>query len=207
MSLKAGRVGVAPSEVDEAGHIIGGGTSDAYTKAETDALLANKANKSYITANNKIFQFAYDSSTQKYGYKAGAQGEFHPFDGAGGVIGMNLPDAVMTGITYDTNEFDYVSGGAQFNDTDIIGGYKMLWFDFILKRKSGSAGGYTQIKFPSGGSRDVYVGLYYYNTDLDRVKNGRSPGSYFYLNSSDSCSISPSANNYTRLVGSIAYSV
>lgn len=35
MALKAGRVGVAPSEVDDFGHIQGG--SDSYTKAQADA--------------------------------------------------------------------------------------------------------------------------------------------------------------------------
>ena len=39
MSIKAGRVGVAPDQVDLFGNIIGGGGSggDAYTKAESDA--------------------------------------------------------------------------------------------------------------------------------------------------------------------------
>ena len=38
MSLKAGRVGVAPDQVDLFGKIIGGGSGgDAYTKAESDA--------------------------------------------------------------------------------------------------------------------------------------------------------------------------
>lgn len=38
MSLKAGRVGVAPDQVDLFGNIIGGGSGgDAYTKAESDA--------------------------------------------------------------------------------------------------------------------------------------------------------------------------
>ena len=38
MALKPGRVGVAPSQVDLFGNIIGGGSGgDSYTKAETDA--------------------------------------------------------------------------------------------------------------------------------------------------------------------------
>lgn len=37
MSLQAGRVGVDPSQVDLFGKIIGGGSGDAYTKAEADA--------------------------------------------------------------------------------------------------------------------------------------------------------------------------
>lgn len=115
MALKAGRVGVAPSEVDEQGHIVGGGGGgSSYTKAETDALLAAKANKSTLTANNKEFNFAYDATSQKYGYKAGADGEFVPFEGAGGGQGLVLDNLITTGLTFES--CSYVKGGYQIID-------------------------------------------------------------------------------------------
>ena len=115
MSLRAGRVGVAPSEVDEAGHIVGGGGGgSSYTKAETDTLLATKANKSTLTANNKEFNFAYDATSQKYGYKAGADGEFVPFEGAGGGQGLVLDNLITTGLTFEA--CSYVKGGYQIVD-------------------------------------------------------------------------------------------
>lgn len=115
MSLRAGRVGVAPSEVDEQGHIVGGGGGgSSYTKAETDTLLAAKANKSTLTANSKEFNFAYDATTQKYGYKAGADGEFVPFEGAGGGQGLVLDNLITTGLTFEA--CSYVKGGYQIVD-------------------------------------------------------------------------------------------
>lgn len=43
MALKAGRVGVAPEEVDVFGKIKGGGSSGSYTKEESDAKYRTKA--------------------------------------------------------------------------------------------------------------------------------------------------------------------
>lgn len=42
MALKAGRVGVAPKEVDAFGNIIGGGSGGGYTKEEADAKFQTK---------------------------------------------------------------------------------------------------------------------------------------------------------------------
>lgn len=115
MALKAGRVGVAPSQVDMAGNIIGGG-SESYTKAESDAKYATKTQ---LTANEKEFNFAYDATTQKYGYKAGATGEFHPFEegGSGGIGWVTPPELITTGLIF--NYFTYVKGGYQVVD-DIV---------------------------------------------------------------------------------------
>lgn len=97
MSLRAGRVGVSPSEVDELGHIKNGGAGgDSYTKEEADNKFAKKTN---LTANNKEFQFAYDSETGSYGYKAGGADTFHPFNfKAGGVdeAGLYVTDSAST---------------------------------------------------------------------------------------------------------------
>ena len=143
MALKAGRVGVDPSQVDMAGHIIGGGSgSDSYTKAEADAKFATKtetaalATKAQLTANEKEFNFAYNATTQKYGYKAGATGEFHPFEEAGGSPGWNKPaDLITTGLTY--KNLEYVSGGYCIEDG-------VCYVDICLKSTSTQSNKYLK---------------------------------------------------------------
>ena len=200
MSLRAGRVGVAPSEVDESGHIVGGGSGDSYTKAETDTLLAAKANKSYLTANNKIFNFAYDSETGKYGYKAGAQGDFHPFDDAGGVVGMNLPEATMTGMSLSEN-FEYVDGGYQIADgTD---GNKILWFDVTVKKVAST--GYDRINFPAGVATSWYCCLSYKGT-LEEVTNFKVDAQYLYIRPERYMQLGTiNVDQYARIIGQIKY--
>ena len=109
MALKAGRVGVNPSQVDMAGNVIGGG--DTYTKLEIDQLLGSKVGIGQLEANNKDFYFAYDATTQKYGYKLDNEGDFHPFEegGSGGKGWVTPPDLEQTGLTY--NRCEYVEGG------------------------------------------------------------------------------------------------
>lgn len=111
MALKAGTVGLDPKYVDKDGKPISDvDLSNYYTKTETDGKLDNKANLSYITANNKKFQFAYDSESGKYGYKAGAQDDFHPFESAGGIGWVKPATLITTGLTPSNAE-------------DITGGY------------------------------------------------------------------------------------
>lgn len=113
MALKAGLVGVNPKGVDKNGMPIGsGGSVDAYTKAETNTLLNGKVSNSQLTANNKAFHFAYDSTSEKYGYKLDGTGDFIPFENAGAAVdGWNKPaDLITTGLTYDAT-LTYVSGG------------------------------------------------------------------------------------------------
>lgn len=105
MAIKAGRVGVAPSQVDMAGNITGAGSG--YTKAEADAKFATKTEvsgkvpASQLQANSKDFYFAYDETSEKYGYKAGSDGDFVPFSSGGsGGNGWNRPaELITTGLT------------------------------------------------------------------------------------------------------------
>lgn len=129
MALKAGRVGVNPSQVDMAGNVIGGG-GDTYTKLEIDQLLGSKVGIGQLEANNKDFYFAYDETSQKYGYKLDGTGDFHPFEEAGGSPGWNKPaDLITTGLTFYRCE--YKSGGYA-----IIDG--LVYFDIIVTRTSTS---------------------------------------------------------------------
>lgn len=114
MALKAGRVGVHPSQVDISGHIIGGESVDAYTKSQADAKFVNK---SQLKANNKNFNFAYDETSGKYGYKLNSDGEFIPFSsGSAGGLGINLTDPSIDGVSkYSGTEI--LEGGYQTDST------------------------------------------------------------------------------------------
>lgn len=136
MSLKAGRVGVSPNEVDELGHIKNGGAGgDSYTKEEADNKFAKKTN---LTANNKEFQFAYDSETDSYGYKAGGADTFHPFK-AGGVseAGIYVTDnATLTGVSFN-DYVEFIEGGVETNNNFNYQNYSDDYVTFVrLKCKA-----------------------------------------------------------------------
>ena len=126
MALRAGRVGVSPDIVDNNGFIknMGGGGEpiDAYTKAETDALLATKADQSNLTANSKNFIFAY--SNGQYGYKAGATGAFTPFNRPG----WNKPGLLSNLFGFSNDYLEPVSGGWYVDEKG------MVYIDIIYQR-------------------------------------------------------------------------
>lgn len=138
MAIKAGLVGVNPKGVDKNGMPIGsgGGSADAYTKAETDTLLNGKVSNSQLTANSKNFFFAYDETSQKYGYKLDGTGDFIPFETA--APGLNLPDKVTTGLIFPGN-LKFEEGGYQ-----IIDG--ICYFDIMLKNTGGTVSSGTIIQ-------------------------------------------------------------
>lgn len=153
MALKAGRVGVNPSQVDMAGNVIGGGSSDSYTKAESDAKYATKTQ---LTANEKEFNFAYDATTQKYGYKAGATGDFHPFEegGSGGKGWVTPPNLTREGLNIVAAAFEYVDGGYYVDNVENI-----VYVDLTLQIKTQSSG-YDVSGFPVAASGYYSVLVY-----------------------------------------------
>ena len=168
MALKAGTVGLDPKYVDKDGKPISDvDLSNYYTKSETDGKLDNKANLSYITANNKKFQFAYDSESGKYGYKAGAQDDFHPFESAG-APGWNKPaDLITTDVTY--GYATYEEGGYYVDEATNI-----LYFDFIVSHSDTnySARIYLPFAIDTDVSGTQYIPfLTRYGTTKEDVKN------------------------------------
>ena len=78
MALKAGRVGVAPSEVDEFGQIIGEITpTNVYTKTQTDELFEKKTNIFrpclVASANDDTLEFTFDSAIARYSTVSGVK--------------------------------------------------------------------------------------------------------------------------------------
>lgn len=114
MALRPGRVGVAPTEVDENGKIkSGGGTVDAYTKSECDKRFVSQ---SHLKANNKNFYFAYDNTSGKYGYKLNSDGDFIPFS-SGVTTGIHVANPV-TELIILSDKLEIVSGGYEYMDSD-----------------------------------------------------------------------------------------
>lgn len=191
MALKAGLVGVNPNGVDKNGMPKMG---DTYTKLEINQMMASKVPVSQLRANNKDFTFAYDSTSEKYGYKAGADGEFVPFDGAGGGPGWVPPaNLITTGLTYTNCE--YVSGGYQ-----IIG--DLLYVDIIVRRTS-SANAYINtlptLKFTTGEVCAFYKMSSQSDTDT-YIMNGS--GGFAHSDSDDKVSlISGSSGSYVHGFG------
>jgi len=112
MALRAGRVGVNPRIVDNNGNIKGL-AGDSYTKTETDALLAAKADQSDLKANGKKFVFAYSGG--RYGYRAGASGDFTPFSRPGWNRPGDLEDATLVFTNITAKEGGYAVNNGYVN--------------------------------------------------------------------------------------------
>lgn len=175
MAIKAGLVGVNPKGVDKNGMPIGsGGSVDAYTKAETDTLLNGKVSNSQLTANNKTFHFAYDSTSEKYGYKLDGTGDFIPFEQAGGGPGWVAPatfDPTLVHLS-SPNDAEIVFGGA-YVDNGIV------YIDAIV-HQTGGAGNALHIPLPKN---NTYF-LQRYNNDLNDAE--KYYATYYKLNEGSS---------------------
>lgn len=203
MAIKAGRVGVAPDQVDMSGRIVGEG-SDAYTKAESDAKFATKTELSgkvpvsQLTANSKEFYFAYDETSEKYGYKAGATGEFHPFEegGSGGIGWVTPPDLIQTGLT-PTDNMTIISGGYKVVDN-------MCYIDLVYRKTSSSAGYITG--FPVPGSQyaaSVYAIAYSKNSsssDIEEYIINATTIDYLGIDKSNGRLADGYSANYRRII-------
>lgn len=101
MALKAGRVGVAPSEVDQFGNIIGG--SDGYTKEESDAKFqakadALKAGTIVPTINNDFYIYADTTDILHDDGDDITSFIFDCGDHIGGVLNVNVVPLTSTGV-------------------------------------------------------------------------------------------------------------
>lgn len=206
MALKAGRVGVNPKAVDRYGMPRPG---DVYTKSEADAKYATKTQvnacvpKTQLKANSKDFIFAYDSTSEKYGYKAGADGDFVPFDsGASGGYGWIAPaDLSHDDLTFPEGS-TYISGG-YYADTD----NDMLYIDLVCS-KLGTSGGVTVTGFPtvSGSSKLLAFTCASAQSTPDDYFTDYSSVNAFEISISGLALNSWSSIGYMRLIGMIKLS-
>lgn len=138
MALKAGLVGVNPKGVDNNGMPIGPKDNVSETQ---------------LTANGKQFHFAYDETSEKYGYKLDGAGDFIPFEsGAAGGFGWTAPgDLSSEGLT-PHSDITIIEGGFAEKDG-------MVCVDVICS-KSGSSDR-TITGFPKPAVGQNFYGLDY----------------------------------------------
>lgn len=122
MSLKAGRVGVNPKEVDVNGNLKE--SSNSYSKAEADEKFETKADIGGL-------QFRVESGTGTAQYKT-PQGDWVNFNSGSGGVGFNIPDDA-TPITADMIKagagwYDILAGSRYFKDENNI-----LYVDMTIK--------------------------------------------------------------------------
>lgn len=174
MAIKAGLVGVNPKGVDKNGMPKGG---------EADKQL---------TANGKKFFFAYDETSEKYGYKLDGTGDFIPFESAGGGPGWVKPANLTTeGLTYQNLE--YVSGGYCIQDG-------ICYIDICLKSLSSTSNKYLKglAALVAAGSKYVHI----YSADTDEVANQYIlTGQSSIKDISDSTNLTSNVDKYMHLFG------
>ena len=187
MALKAGTVGINPKYVDKYGKPKGsGGTVDAYTKSETDTLLADKVDTSQLTANSKTFNFAYDATSQKYGYKLDGTGEFIPFEQAGGPGWIKPAELTMEGVTFNQNRAELIRGGYA-----VIDG--MCYVDICVNILSSSSASAIGLPYPAEGYTSGLKLACRQMTDADDDS---------YVSNHDSVTLSPESTYQRILFGS-----
>ena len=127
MALKAGRVGVSPTEVDKNGHITGGGSSvtvvdNLTSTSSTDALSAKqgKVLKDLTDTKedaSKIGGFEFRTNEGQAQYRTSSTGEWQNFSSASG-DGIVLSEAVAPTVGYGTLEeggYQEIDGYVYFN--------------------------------------------------------------------------------------------
>lgn len=120
MSLKAGRVGVNPKEVDNNGNIKGS-TSGSYTKEEADTKFETKENIGGL-------QFRVEGDTAQYKIP---NGEWANFNNGSGGVGFNIPDDNSIPITQSM----VLQGGSWINVLEGSKYYidnKVLYVDILF---------------------------------------------------------------------------
>ena len=124
MSLKAGRVGVNPKEVDVNGNLKE--SSNSYSKAESDEKFETKADIGGL-------QFRVESGKAQYKIP---EGDWVNFNSGSGGVGFNIPEDGSIPITSDmvqvgSDYFDVVAGSRYFIDDS-----KVLYLDMSIATKS-----------------------------------------------------------------------
>lgn len=169
---------------------IGQLEEDYYTKLSVDQMLGSKVGIGQLEANNKSFHFAYDNTTEKYGYKLDGTGDFIPFESAGGGPGWVKPaNLITTGLT--VNKFEIISGG-YYKYSGII------YVDMILKKANDNNVGYISGLTTIGiGSGDNML----YQSGKNTVEEAEIYTGYSTLSVQTNTNIPCNANKYAHIFG------
>lgn len=166
MAIKAGLVGVNPKGVDKNGMPIGSGGANVEAEIQQinldiAQLQASKVGIGQLTANNKAFNFAYDSTTEKYGYKLDGTGDFIPFESAGGGPGWVEPANLSHEALTLTDNIDFINGG--FVEIDGI-----IYVDMTYHKTNGSIATFSGLPVPAINTAVTMVG---YRTSTEQSDN------------------------------------
>lgn len=147
MSLKAGRVGVNPKEVDGNGNLKE--SSNSYSKAESDGKFETKANIGGL-------QFRVESVSGTAQYKT-PEGDWVNFNSGSGGVGFNIPDdatpITQSMVSTNSSRINILEGSKYYIDN------KTLYVDISLKRVSGTSDTEIIILIPVGEQANYnYIG-------------------------------------------------
>ena len=218
MALKAGTVGLDPKYVDKNGAPISQDKSvDAYTKAEADSkfatqtALADYVPETQLTANEKEFIFAYDNTSQKYGYKAGSDGAFTPFEEAGVTCYGWVKPANLSNLL---NIIGIVSGkiSTPTGGGGVYADGKNLYFDFVKLSLADNSSSTTIMNFEPSVDTTVLGGktspTLSYSCNFDTLEEAAS--NYYptgqitgFSSGSLKASLGTAANKYFHVWGLI----
>ena len=144
MALKAGRVGVAPSQVDNNGNVIGGGSSitvvdNLNSTSSTDALSAKQGK----VIGDKLGGFEFRTHEGEAQYRTSTSGEWENF--SSGVDGINLSAPVVEGLTSTSGTI--LEGGYQIVDG-------LVYVNILLDNTKSSS---TQLSGLPNGSASYFL--------------------------------------------------
>lgn len=131
MALKAGRVGVAKSEVDEFGHITGGGTPEnVYTKSQCD-------NKFELKSHIGGLKFRDNDGIAQYQLP---NGEWTNFSSGGGeTLGFNIPEELVVTTGFIVADCVINSGGYYLDSLN-----NLFYLDVVITPTTGSGNFYIK---------------------------------------------------------------
>ena len=197
MAIKAGLVGVNPKGVDKNGMPIGSGGANVEAEIQQinldiAQLQASKVGVGQLTANNKAFHFAYDSTSEKYGYKLDGTGDFIPFESAGGEGWVTPASLISAELNFIGVE--YVSGGYYIDDDTV-------YVDMVVKIIEAGSRYVEGLPLANSASHLLVVD----NNDTEAVASYNNASASFTVTNGTRTAyfyVSPANSEYNHIFGS-----
>ena len=189
MSIRAGRVGVNPTDVDVNGHVKG--SSDSYSKAQIDAKLSKKLNSEKVGGlefreENGVAQYKLPSGVEWTNFSSGGatptllwtnngftvnQGDLYGYINSNG---DGNAEAVITDIDIDSYEY-YIFLACRVSGSSVIKFYNVLSAETLKNCNNnsrvqncawtGNYSGYLKVQqnklvIPMTNKSDGFLGVY-----------------------------------------------